>query len=703
MKTSMFKQTGSMLIEALVALVVVGVGTFGVVKLNTVMLKGTGESKTRAEALQLAQMRIEDVRNFSVVTGCPAAEETTEADAVTGVNATYKIGRTIGNVIPGRASVDVDVYVGWDGESDPRESATDKQIVLSTVVACLDVGTSGRVGGNASALNGNTLKTPTGSAKVGGRPNPTCTGSCTSVNNNTNGKPDNTKVYTTGKLVELVDMTTNKVLLTVEDGSEFSTISGRVYIETDNSGDSIVDPDGSTANDGSEAAIADDLVFLLSSDASYCARVFPTDAESKIPSTGSGGTIKYRYFDYNCYVSKGWWGNIGIVRLDNPNDNNRVCVGDLAVPSSETSIWSKKPQLSISRGYRAYRKTNPGGSDAVQTNFETTGIGFSLLNNGTVSTEYEAVHLGTSTDSVNHDFLITVINGQGTCESSGKMKLLPGDTNASNQFTSNLGKFYCMSGQCPALTETTTIQTTVVSGTISVSSGAVLTGIDPADCQVTPSFGPGTAANTYTYSCTKIWTGFAGSAWQGGVTFTTPTSPTTGSASTICSNSNGSVATVSPSGSTVASTVNDKLASPNPNSLSFSDVPLGVTSITIDFDAKATSCEKLGQPQTSWKNGSQPYDLTWTAITGATGYKVSTCTSSSEIACTPISPVTQTALFVSPIFPNPTAAGVQTKCYLVNATHSSGLQDDSNSVTAKCVTRRVTAKNNGFTSDYSYK
>ena len=48
MKSISFKQAGSMLIEALVALVVVGVGTLGVVKLNSVMLSGTGLSKTRA-------------------------------------------------------------------------------------------------------------------------------------------------------------------------------------------------------------------------------------------------------------------------------------------------------------------------------------------------------------------------------------------------------------------------------------------------------------------------------------------------------------------------------------------------------------------------------------------------------------------------------------------------------------------------------
>jgi len=670
-----------MLIEALVALVVVGVGTFGVVKLNAVMLKGTGESKTRAEAMQLAQQRIEDLRNFSVEAGCPAAETSTEANAVTRTNASYKIGRTISNVVSER--VDVQIFVGWDGASDPRNSAAATKVVLSTVVACVNVGTSGMIGGNASALNGGTIKTPTGSARVGGRDNPTCpNGSCVTTINNTNSKPDNTKVYTTGNLVELVDTVTNKVLLTVDDGSAFSTISGRVYIEADNSGNAIVDPDGSTANDGTSASIADDNVFVLSSDASYCARIFPTDANSKVPSSASGSGIKYRYFDYNCYVSKGWWGNIGVVRLDNPNTNNRVCVGDLAYPSSETSIWSKKAQLSISRGYRAYRKIDPNGSATEQSNFETVGIGYSL-SGGVVSSSYAAVNLGSSADANHHDFLITVITGQGTCESSGKMTLIPGNTASSNQFTSNLGKFYCMSGQCPALAQAAATQTTVVHGTIAKASGAVLTGVDPADCQTTPTFTVAADGNSYSYSCTKVWSGFAGSAWQGGVTFTTPASPTPGYATTLCTNTSGSVATVLPAGNTVASTVNDKAAGVNPNSLSFTDVALAVTDITINFDAK-TNCTTLGQPQPSWgTNGSKPYPLSWPVISNANSYKVLSCGPTLGTSCTPVTQSTQTAASYQPA--NPGLANAI--CIQVIASDTTGVNADSALSSRKCVSR----------------
>lgn len=677
MKSSILRQSGAMLIEALVALLVVGVGTFGIVKLNTVMLSGTGVSKTRAEALQIAQKRMEDIRNFSVQTGCPAADAgSVEANAVTGVNASYKVGRTVSSVLSER--VNVDVYVGWDGAPDPHNSATDKRVVLSSVVACVGVASSGMAGGDAIALNGGTVKTPTGSARVGGRDNPTCSGICTSSVNNTNNKPDNTKIYRTGNLVELVDTVTNKVLLTVTDGSDFSTISGRVYIETANNGSPIVDADGDITNTGTATSIADDKVFIISSDASYCARIFPTDAESTIPSNASGSGIKYRYFDYNCYVSKGWWGNIGVVRLDNPNSNNRVCVGDLAVPSSETSIWSKKAQLSISRAYRAYRKINPNGSNTDPANFETTGIGFNLDNN-VVSTTYSSVHLGTSADTSKHDFLITLINGQDTCESSGKMMLV-GTTNA-NQFTGNLGKYYCMSGQCPGLAQTAGTQTTVVHGTITRISGAVLTGIDPADCQTTPTF-TDNGNNTYSYSCTKVWTGFAGSAWQGGVTFTMPTD------TTICPNSAGSIATVLPSGNTVASTVNNRFALTNPNSLSFTDVPLAVTDITINFDAKA-NCSTLGQPAPIWgTTGSKPYQLSWPAIVNPSAdiYKILTCGPTPGTTCTPVTQTIQTGTTYPTYQPGPLDKG-EVICIQVIASDTTGASSDSVKSSVKCVSR----------------
>lgn len=568
------RQKGFVLIEALVAIVVVMVGALGIIKLNAVLLGGTGVTKTQAEALQIAQQRIEVMRNYVLSTGCvdsTTVGTTTTATSLTGTNASFRIDTVVSAGTVGSEKV-IDACVAWDGSSNACTAASDKRVLLRTSVACSGVGTSGLINLDSSGGTGSKLKTPTGAARVGGNSQTAGTGTVNVLTGTTIA--DGTRTYVDSSGAHILLDAAGKALLTIEnpDDGGFSTISGRVYIETNNSGNPIVDPQGSTT------AESDDTVFVLSSDASYCARVFPT---LPVPSSG---TAKYRYFDYNCYVSKGWWGNIGVVRLDNPNDNNRVCLGDMAVDSSEASIWSKKANLSISRGYRAYKIKNPNGSTTDQANFDTVGIGFALQNDGTLSSTYSAVNFGGSRTESHHDFLVTLINGQGTCEGSGNMKLVSGDTNASNQFTGNLGRFYCMTGQCPGLVVSDTVQTTVISGTITKVNGAVLTGIDVADCQTTPTFTDN--GSTYSYSCTKTWTGFSGSSWQGGVTFTTAS----GNTSTICPNASGSAPTVVPTGNAINFLVNDRTITENQNTLAFTSVPLGVTSIVIDLNAEASSC-----------------------------------------------------------------------------------------------------------------
>lgn len=676
-------QKGFVLIEALVAIVVVMVGALGIIKLNAVLLGGTGLTKTQAEALQIAQQRIESMRNYVLSTGCvdsTTVGTNTAATSLTGTNANFRIDTVVSAGTIGSEKI-IDACVAWDGYSNACTAASDKRVILKSSVACSGVGTSGLVNEASSGGTASKLKTPTGAARVGGDSQTAGTGTVNVLPGT--DIADGTRTYVDSSGAHILLDASGRALLTIDnplDGG-FSTISGRVYIEADNSGDSIVNPEGTTT------AESDDTVFVLSSDASYCARVFPT-----LPVPASG-TAKYRYFDYNCYVSKGWWGNIGVVRLDNPNANNRVCLGDMAVSSTETSIWSRKAALSISRGYRAYKIIDPDGSTTDQSNFETVGIGFAPQDDGTLSSTYAAVNLGSSRNASHHDFLITVITGQGTCESSGNMKLVASDTDSTNQFTDNLGKFYCMSGQCPGLNVSSTAQTTVVSGTITKATGAVLTGIDSEDCQITPTFTDN--GSTYSYSCTKNWTGFAGSSWQGGISFTTPLSPAEGSATTVCANSSGSSPIVEPTGYTVASTVNDKSAAENPNSISFTDVALGVTHITINLNAEANTCSRLGTPALSWAKGQDPHNLTWNAITGANSYTVYSCTVNTDADCTPTSQNTQNTTTVTPGFSTPTAAGNTTICYKVIATDSTGTNNASTDSATKCMTRSTTLKNNG--------
>ena len=566
-------QKGFVLIEALVAIVVVMVGALGIIKLNAVLLGGTGVTKTQAEALQIAQQRIEVMRNYVLSTGC--VDSTTVAN-ITGTNANFRIDTVVSTpaVTIGSEKV-IEACVAWDGSSNACTAPLDKRVILKSSVACSGVGTSGLVNEANSGGAGNKLKTPTGAARVGGKKQTAGTGTANVISGTE--IEDGTLTYVDASGAHILLDATGRALLTIEnpDDGGFSTISGRVYIEIAskgaNKGDLIVDPQGPTT------AESDDAVFVLSSDASYCARVFPTEP---VPTTGT----KYRYFDYNCYVSKGWWGNIGVVRVDkNADDQHRVCLGDLGVDSADPSIWSRKANLSISRGYRAYKIKNPSGSTTDQANFDTVGIGFARLGDGTLSSTYSAVNLGGSRTENHHDFLISTVGNNQTCEDSGNMKLVAGDTDAKNQFTDNLGRFYCMTGQCPGLVVSDTIQTTVISGTITKIGSAALTGIDPADCK-TPIFKDN--GSTYSYSCTKTWTGFNASSWQGGVSFTTAI----GNTSTICRNVSGSAATTVPTGNAIEFDVNDRTTTENPNALAFTSVPLGVTSIVIDLNAEASSC-----------------------------------------------------------------------------------------------------------------
>ncbi len=668
-------QRGSLLIEAVVAILVLAVGTFGVVKLNSVLLKGGGESKIRAEALQIAQTRIESLMTNGALGQCPiTAASTTEPSPINGLNATYRVGQDLTNVL--RDRVDVAVYIAWDGNTDPRAAPANQQIVLRTVIACGTAGTSGLIGGDALKTNAGNLPRPTGVASVGGRADPTCaTGCVQSTAAQTGMAADGLKVFTTGNLVELVDIVANKVLLTIKDGSQFSSISGRVYIQTSANGQPIINPQGSSVSDPS-----DDLVFLLTSDAAYCARVFPLNP---VPTGSTGNATKYVYFDYNCYVSKGWWGNVGIVQVGSASASNKVCVGDVAPTDDPGGLFSRLATLSTTRGYRGFRNLGVPNS-TVLTDYTTVGIGYALDSNaGIVASTYAPMHIGAVRSQNYHDFLIANITGQNDCTSSGVMTLT--GTRAANEFTSNVGKYFCMA-QCPPLTPADSVQSTLVHGTITVYSSASLLGVDPNDCQTAPTWTqtPTTGtATSYTYSCLKTWAGFAGSMWNGGINF-----QYTGTNS-ICTNASGSQPIVSPSGLTVASTVNNNLAAdPFKNSITFTDVALGVTDVEINFDVYPNGCPTLGVPQVSWSAQTPINLLSWPAIIatggGSVTYNILTCTlSGNASSCTP-NVATVTNLATTTYTPSAPSGNNKGACYSIQATSSSSTGVSS---AAKCFVR----------------
>lgn len=628
-------ETGFVLIEALVSLIVVAVGVLGIAKLNSVLLQGTGLSKARAEAIEIAQDRVERARNYELNTGNPATGPCSvvgafadASESVTGVNASYTVATTYPDT--GTDWRSISVCVTWDGGSC---GSAGNRVVLRSILTCDGMGTSAHIGPDgASGLTGGFIKTPTGRAQIGGDNATAGSGTQNQITLDGINTNDGTRTHTAADgTLQLVD-SSGKALLSVKKlecetaAPAFSTITGKVFVE---------------AKNGDPIAAATDL-FILSSDASYCAKLTGSysNYHGVMPTGASGNSIKYFYTYYQCYVGAEWWGNIGVVRTDNANANNRVLVGS-PVNSNSGNIFSKHPQLSTTRAYRGYRDLGEG-------EYETKGIGEQDSAHATCSNTkaYVPQHLEM------HHFLHAVLSGQDTPNSvettlnatspAGSLGSSSGNPTATlsagvNTVTANNnpGKFYCMSHNdgisCPDLTSNPTTPSTLLHGTITRYGGAALSGLDDTNSINSCSTQSLTAngSTSYTYSCQINWTGFTASSWNGAIPFVA-----SGSA-TLCAN--GSSATIVPSGNNVAYTVNDANATPNPNSLNFTDIPNAVTDVTLNFDVKASTCGTLGQPLPIWtSSGTNPnivYTLSWPAITGATGYKVRSC--SGSLTCTP--------------------------------------------------------------------
>lgn len=394
---------GFALIEALIAIIVFGVGVLGIAKLNGVLLQGTGESKTRNEATQIAQRTIEEIRRKALAdTNSACGTQNLSTSSHPGLNANYTITPSF-IYSAGDKKSSITVLVSWEGAVNP--------VILKTFINCQTAGTPARIGSNT---NSTTLKAPTGRAKVGTGQDASGTG----TENKINGTEiaDGTATYINSKtgLVELYDTKTKKVLLTYTKNScettEFSTISGKVFVQTKG-----------------ETPIAKwEEIFIEPSDASYCAKLEYEKGET----LKDGGKTAYKEIYYQCYVGPEWWGNVSILWQTNSNKlDDRVSVGNpLTTVSSQ--IFSSHSQRSIIRGYRGYSEIATGKYDSI-------GIG-----KKEATCDYEAKHF------TDHHFVISSdIGSDADCIKAHA--LLNTYTPLNSIAKTNPGKFYCFSELCP--------------------------------------------------------------------------------------------------------------------------------------------------------------------------------------------------------------------------------------------------------------
>jgi hypothetical protein len=296
--------------------------------------------------------------------------------------------------------------------------------------------------------------------------------------------------------------------LTIDDGSNFSSITGKVYITW---GSEVDKEDESDIT----LTVINESVRVLGSAGSAC-RQFVSGGGTTLPRYPTTGTTKFSSFSYTCYMGAGWYGSIAIVRFDG---GDRVCLGDPDIPTSNVTPTSRRPILSAVRNYRGYTAactTSPTSSAC-----KSTGIGMS-------GGSYTSVNLGgriTWTSFYQHDFLLTTTKGQPTNQDCAVEEAKP--TLSDNPFIGfsflnydwfgNTGLLYCLSTTCPIASGFVTFQTNFSLTLTTSSATPLVVEIDGGQCTM-----PTETASPFVYNCLIDWLGWSGDYWTGNITFSKP-------------------------------------------------------------------------------------------------------------------------------------------------------------------------------------
>lgn len=391
-------QKGFSLLETLVAVVVVAVGLLAVASLQSNLVGKSADNKAKAEAMAIAQARIDDFRNYTIALSGEAAFDTlfaavTDANptVVPGANADFTRTDTIATA---GITKDIDVKVAW---TDRRGNT--QNVVMST---SLGWQSPRAVADLARAGAGPLVPSPTGRASLGEGQIPT--GAPTTDNG------DGTKLYDdlVGNLKLVVG---SDIVLTLKDAcqigggncTDFVKINGRIYID-----------DASTG-------VAPGEVFVTATDATFCTRyymsggtaVLVTNATTTALLTASNSD--YKYFDYTCYLGGGWHGNIGLLLDGGLGSSDKICQGD---PTSGNA--DEAPVLAARRVYRGMLyKHDTGNASLKAEDPPGTVLYFSIG----VADELE-LPVPLSSDAT-HDFVISSFAASKTagsnCISEGVM------------------------------------------------------------------------------------------------------------------------------------------------------------------------------------------------------------------------------------------------------------------------------------------
>jgi type IV pilus modification protein PilV len=416
------RHLGFVLIEALIALLLIGVGLLAVSKLQTMGLFSSGQSKSRTEAATLSQQKLEELRNIlqrSNFTGLA-----TNTATYTGTNATYAMTWTVSTPNADLEQRLLQVTTTW---TDAKGG--EQRLDLNTLIAWDDPGGQANLTTNKTA----SLISPTGSALRGG--DATGTGTTT-----VNADGTSTKVVEGSKKTFLL-AADGTVLLSLppkkndagEDVAQsFTTITGRIMFDQ---------------NAGNNAIPDSNNVRVRLSSEGEC--IYNNTVASLIAVSGGGNS--YKYFTYTCYVGPGWYGNVGVTVDDSVNgsaSSPTICVGDPGFNNgvSDSTLISAHPIETARRSYRGFKGNTGSYLSTGMASGSRYGLSYTAVNVAATGpfdgrprpsgypSYYSGITAGSATDYFNQDFLITKVSNNDSCAS--KM--------AGGQFTRNAGKYVCI-------------------------------------------------------------------------------------------------------------------------------------------------------------------------------------------------------------------------------------------------------------------
>ena len=352
-----FQQSGIGLIEVLVTATVIAVGLLVVAAKQGDFMSSSGELKARAEAIKLAEAKIEELRNMATRAHYTALASSTGPESISGINATFSRSWTVTTPTtpangPNRRNVAVTVTWGAGG--------ADETVNLVSQIAWADTGkaTDYATGGNGlagKAPSPNNISSVVSNMKF----------KSSQISETAMGASGLTKYTDSDGNIYLLKAITpdaqgnNRQAVIKFQGGIVLSISGSVYQGSVGSG-----------NNPSVTLTPTTAYPIAFSDLAYC--VFP------VPGTAS---------DYICYfggdctlggagcpasgnyqaVYGGWYGKVGLTETSSANfQNKKVCFGeDVAGTGIETATTTARQYITR----RINASNNVIGSEGINQSF----------------------------------------------------------------------------------------------------------------------------------------------------------------------------------------------------------------------------------------------------------------------------------------------------------------------------------------------